>query len=350
MGDVASLLFTLAPQFQEQYVRGHNYVLIRCPFHGGGQERTPSCSVSTDKPVFFCHSCQESGHISRLLRHLGLSAPAAKRAVEDAGLSSPKHSAADTAARKYSLNPFRGTHILNEDLLDEYRQAPIRLLDAGFEMATLRHFEVGYDTENFRITFPLRNIYGQLVGVSGRAVLDSMEPRYKIYRHELIRRREFNIPADYTLDSVKEALLWHGHVAQPLLYETPDEALILTEGFKACMWIWQAGYQTTAAIIGAYLSDLHAELIACANVPVCLFLDNNPAGWRGTFFAAERLMAKGVRFVIAAYPDDRGQPDELDPTEVQQALREATTLAEWKKRHDGLVHEVAWKRWLRAVR
>ena len=349
MSSVESLLWTAAPHLQQGYVRGTNYVLIRCPFHGGGTEKTPSCSVSTTKPVFFCHSCLTSGHLTRLLRNLGFSKNAARQAVEDAGLNQPHQKAADALAVKYQGNPYRGDFILDDDLLDDYRQAPKMLLKAGFTKSTLRHFEVGFDDQNLRITFPLRNIYGELVGVSGRAVVDEMDPRYKIYRRELIEGRpEFHVPANYNMDSVKQALLWHGHVVHPFLYEMDDEALIITEGFKACMWVWQSGYQTPVALVGAYLSDLQAELIGNATRYVFLFLDNNKAGLKGTFFAAEKLLRKGIKFKIARYPDDREQPDQLDPKEVQEALRNANSFAEWKAEHDRLVSEVAWTRLVRA--
>lgn len=33
----------------------------RCPFHAGGNERTPSLSISPDKGVWFCFACGEGG-------------------------------------------------------------------------------------------------------------------------------------------------------------------------------------------------------------------------------------------------------------------------------------------------
>ncbi len=343
--DVESLVFSLAPQLSDRAIRGSGYILIQCPFHGGGRERTPSCSVSKEKPVFFCHACLESGHITRLLRTLGMSKGAASRAIEDSGLNQPRDAVVEQAARQFTGNPFRGEFILDDDLLDKYRAAPKMLMEQGFRKSTLRHHEVGFDVSNFRITFPLRNVYGELVGVSGRAVTSNQEPRYKIYKTELIERRDVHVPYNYSMDAVKGALLWHGHVVRQVMRDGDDEALIITEGFKACMWLFQAGYHTAVALVGAYLSQLHAELIAQTTKYAFLFLDNNPAGRQGTFFAAERLMKKGVRFKIANYPDDREQPDELEPKEVQEALRTAKTFADWKTSNDKLVHEVAWKRY-----
>jgi DNA primase len=343
---IDSLIFTLAPQLKNTYTKGHNYVMVCCPFH---QERTPSCSVSTEKPVFFCHSCQEGGHTSRFLRQLGMGAEAAREAVKGAGLDKPRNRIVDGLIAKYQgKNPYRGQFILNEDLLDDYRLAPKSLISAGFRKETLRHFEVGFDQDNFRITFPLRNVYGELVGISGRAALDGIEPRYKIYRTELTSRTDFGVPKEYDMEAVKSSLLWHGHLVYPLLYEErAEEVLILTEGFKAAMAIWQAGYQNVAAIVGAYLSDTQSELIANMTRHACLFLDNNPAGWKGTYFAANRLLKKGIKVVVARYPDDREQPDALGPREVQQALRDHMNVSEWRQAHERVVSEAAWKGFFR---
>lgn len=353
MGDVAGLLYATAPRLRDKTTRGHNYVLIQCPYHGGGTENTPSCSVSLEKPVFFCHSCQESGHLTRLLQTLGLGRTLAKEAVERLGLRSKQKRTrcvqvfATDEHHAFALDPYRGQYLLDNDLLDVYRQAPRALLDAGFRMQTLRHFEVGFDKDNFRITFPLRNIYGDLVGISGRAIMPDQEPRYRIYRRELIERTDFAIPEEYTLDSVKEALLWHGHIARPFLYRVDDEPVIVTEGFKACMAVYQAGFPTAVALVGAYLSNLQAELMVQSTALQLLFLDNNPAGKLGTYYAAERLQEKGGRVKIANYPDEREQPDALTPDEVAQALRTSLTFTEWRTRNADVVHEVAWKRNLR---
>lgn len=319
-----------------QAKQGHNYVLVSCPFHGDGMERTPSCSVSTDKPVFFCHACQESGHLSRLLAALGLDRSVSTPLIESAGLSgrnyTPRGRAAITHAYNSGLDPYRGRFILDEDLLDMYRHAPRPFLDVGFQLEVLRHFEVGVDLSHARITFPIRNLYGQLVGISGRTLLDA-DPRYKIYREELVTRGRYenwHIPDDYTIEDIKRATMWHAHIVYPFLIEQ-EETLIITEGFKACMWVYQAGYPSVTALIGAYLSDLHANLIARSCQHVVLFLDNNEAGVLGTLEAAIRLEKVGVRPWIAKYPDERGQPDDLSAIEIEHAIVNAESFIKWRR-------------------
>lgn len=348
MSDIASALFSLAPALQANAKRSSNYIMIQCPFHGGGQEKNPSCSVSLEKPVFFCHACQASGHVAQILKTLGLGREGIDVILKATGLDKPGKALSGrgkVAARlTESTNAYRGPFILSEDLLDEYRHAPKWLMRQGFDKKTLRHFEIGFDFSNLRVTFPIRNVYGELVGLSGRTVVDE-EPRYKIYDSEMKMKEGYRIPPDYSMEAVKDAVLWHSHVVRPFFYtnEEQDEAFVLTEGFKACMWVWQAGYQSTAALIGAYLSDLHAELIASAVQYVVLFLDNNEAGWRGTVRAGRILSSYGIDVRVAVYPDDREQPDDLEPEEVVLSIRNPETYLSWRQ-HDHVrqyVHEDA---------
>lgn len=332
MGDIAQELFALDPSLQRRAKRGHNYILINCPFH---QESRPSCSVSTEIPAFMCHGCKESGHISRLLRELGASAEQVKISLERTGLNKPRRRVTDALYQTYSIDPYRGEFALDDTILNVYRQLPLPLVQAGFSTDTLRHFEVGFDASKLRITFPLRNIYGELVGVSGRTVLEGVEPRYKIYRKELIDRKGYRVPKNYSMESVKKALLWHGHVARPFFYRQPDVPLVITEGFKACMWIYQAGYTPVVALVGSQLSKLHAELIAMTTKNAILFLDNDEPGQLATFYAAERLTRKGLRLRIANYFNNHyQQPDDLTPIQIDDAIRESLTFAEWKNCHD----------------
>lgn len=305
---------------------GPSNVLIRCPFHKGGEERTPSLSVKIDAPVFFCHGCQENGHITKLLTALGMPRDLAKRLVDAANFPEAGRAAQRRGDYRFyhGPNPFRGEYILDEDILDEFRLMPTQLREAGFKKSTLRHFGVGFDYDRYRITYPLRNIYGELVGISGRTIIDE-EPRYKIYGKELSEIAD--VPESYSMDSVKKAILWHGHSVIPVLYRRADEPIVVCEGFKAAMWVWQAGIRNVVALVGSYLTYEHAELLAAIGCPVFLFLDNNEAGLKGTLSALRRL--KNPERYVCRYPDLREQPDDLDPEEVHEALGSAQNHIEW---------------------
>jgi len=305
------------------------YVMVKCPFHGGGGERTPSCSLSRFKPVFFCHGCSTGGHISRYLRQIGASKEFAKSSIEKVDYDYSEFG--DGTGRKslYSgkVNRFRGEFILDDDILDGWRLRPQALFHAGFKERTLRHFEVGVDHSRARITFPLRNLYGELVGVSGRTMVENTEgPRYKIYSAKDLE--SFGVPAEYTTQSIKSALLWHAHLVYPICFRS-REPIIICEGFKATMWVWQAGLHNVVALVGAHLSKLQAELLARTASEVILFLDNNTAGHAGTHKAAELLLSKNIT-KVAQYPDLRQQPDALTDAEVHHAVKASVPYSRWR--------------------
>lgn len=361
--DIGVEIFSLAPHLMERAKRSSEYVMIQCPYHGGGQENTASCVVSLTKPVFCCHACQTSGHVSKLLRTLGARGRLVDMILRKAGFSggraAPEAEERDTIklSQKRRYNIFEGPFQVPESALDEFRLPATPLLKKGFTPKTLRHFEVGFDLASSRITFPIRNVYGGLVGISGRTTLDKYYDdaqgvdeagitRYKIYKKELIDRGV--VPPDYTMDGVKEAVLWHGHVARPFLMGT-EEPVIITEGFKACMWVWQAGYKSVVALIGAYLTTHHAELISRVTKTAYLLLDNNPAGKKGTLSAGITLRNKGVDVQVCTYLDDRQQPDDYTVEEIDQILGTTQGFYKWRRENEA-VHARILRRWEDAKR
>lgn len=338
MKGIRETLGDISPEILSNSTPGSNYLLIRCPYHKHGLERTPSLSVSTTKPVFHCHSCKEAGHISRLLKDLsGLNSNAIQIMLDGLDVvQAPYDRAAETINKIKRGNPLRGNYHLDESVMDGMRLAPIDLLDKGFKESTLRHFEIGFDLSRYRTIYPLRNVYGELLGLSGRTVLDE-EPRYKLYRRELIDKG-FNIPADYSLESVKSGLLWHAHIVHPFLLKERDE-LIVVEGFKACMWVYQAGFENVVALAGSYLSDIHAAYIASVTQRVILYLDNDYAGKKGTWAGGMRLLNKIPDLRVATYPENRNQPDDLTPDEVSTMLALAPSYYDWRKTDGRLLPE-----------
>lgn len=334
--DAAELVLSLVPALVAGASRAPGYVMVRCPFHGSGQERTPSCSIRRDAPVFFCHGCKAGGHIVKILRAFGLSESSAKAALDNLSVGPAARSrleARNNIRIVYGNDPYRGKYILDDaDTLTPYRLSlPQQLISAGFAEETLNFFEVGWDPTTLRITYPIRNVYGELVGISGRATDESALQRYKIYKDELVRRTDLSVPKDYSIEDVKKSTLWNFHTVYASAISAKEPTpLVLTEGFKACMWTWQCGYKHVAALIGSYLSDRQTELLARLALPVVLFLDNNEAGIIGTERAAYLLHRYGIDFRIARYLDEREQPDALEPEELQDALNEPLDYFTWR--------------------
>ena len=182
--DVAEEVYGLARKYLRKVRRSGPYdVMAICPFHrkrDGSEERKPSFAMSLVKGVYFCHSCHAKGNLYTFLRDIGIGRITIEteyRFLLDEAAKNIPQPPNPLKPGVYEVAP------INEAVLGPLDYCPTELLEAGFSMQTLHHFEVGYDRWHLRMTFPLRDIKGALVGISGRAIKD-MEPRYKIYTTE----------------------------------------------------------------------------------------------------------------------------------------------------------------------
>jgi DNA primase len=173
--------------------------------------------------------------------------------------------------------------------------------------------------DHSRITFPLRELDGTLVGISGRDFTETAKLRYKIYDDEY---EKWGLPRH---DTHKSQLLWNGHIVYPQLYHE-TMPIILVEGFKACMKVVQAGAFNTVATLGNRPSYKQRNLCERMGSEIWLFYDNNAAGLKGSVISG---MEFGLPVRIVPYPDEREQPSDLTSEEIQLALMKAQDFTRW---------------------
>lgn len=334
--DITAEVLSLAYKHLRKVRRsGPDNIEAICPFHlkpDGTPERKPSFRMSLSKGVYFCHSCHSRGNLFTFLRDIGLNRAVIERnyrfLIDQVAKSQPP-----------APNPLKPLVFelvpIEEAVLGLFDYCPTDMLDAGFHRDTLHYFEIGYDKWHQRITFPLRDLKGRLVGISGRAS-DGVIPRYKIYDKEYQR---WQLPQRGQLD--RRAIMWNSHRVYPLVYfEHPGKTrVVVVEGFKACMWLHQCGISNVMALMGTYLSWEHHWMLERLGASVYLFLDNNYAGRSGTIQAAESL-TKSLNVHVVRYPrrlemDEKAQPDSCSPTEATEALASAPNYLNWLISHAG---------------
>lgn len=312
---------------------GPENIMAVCPFHrkaDGSEETGPSFAMSLTKGVYFCHSCKAKGSLHSFLVNIGLDRSTIKikygMVVDEARKNIPPMPHATQPKSIFDVSPI-------DDALLGLFDYDVSSLLPEFTPETLKHFEVGWDGWNRRITFPIRNVQGHLVGISGRATLDRQIPRYKIYDQEY---KIWDLPERIGWN--KSSVVWNADRVYPeldLRIGDPSETYIaVVEGFKAAMWLWQCGVKNVVAMLGSYLSWEHEWILVHLGVPVYLFLDNNNAGWAGATNAARRLeTVLTTRLVM--YPDrlredEDAQPDNLTAEEVLQQMASAPKVSEWR--------------------
>ena len=299
-----------------------------CPFHKGGNEYTPSLYVyvgretgSKQVGVSYCQTCAEGWTLSRLLLKLG----ADREIIEEVRKEFVEARSREKERDKLMDLDFTQT-VLPETVMAVFDYCPRDLLDAGFKKDILRDNDVGFDRDRQRITFGVRDHFGNLIGVSGRTVIDE-EPRYKIYRSE------FYGVAGYNYKLEKSLVLWGlDKFYNTRLHAESSGPVVLCEGFKAALWVKQAGHTDVVVPFGTALSDEQHILLQRVTNAVVLFLDNDPPGVAATFKRLKQLRFPEI--LVADYQTVAPiSPDDLTPDRVRYAIEHAIYADEWRARY-----------------
>ena len=307
-----------------------------CPFHKDGAEQNPSFYVNLNTGLFYCHACKESGTFIQFLKRFN-APPALIDAIIELGKREVKHKP------KQNLNSGVGKHILNESFLGVFQYCPTDLVEEGFDEELLQKLDIGFDKNNLRITFPLRDLYGNLVGVSGRSVTGEY-PRYRVYKSKdflMYAPDDPKVIARYTAYDIKNHdYIWNLHNVYPHAFFGDLDTLIIVEGYKACIWMLQQGFENVVALQGSSLTQAQGQLLGRLGVTIILFLDNDQAGKEGTYSAGWWLRRGGFRVLAVTYPnwcEDEAQPDDLEQPDILEALDAAEDWHHWRTRHDAVL-------------
>jgi DNA primase len=348
-------IVSLISRYVELKQAGRNWKGL-CPFHN---EKTPSFNVNPDRQIFHCFGCQEGGDvIGFLMKHEGLSFPEAARTLAtefgvvipeeydgvEAGLTSRIFEANGLAqdvyrealrapegeiARKYLVA--RG---FDGEAADEFGigYAPSRwdavaqalgkkrvAGDVGVQAGLLAERKSGsghYDRLRGRLTFPIQDVRGRLLGFGGRALEADQEPKYlNTPESPVFQKRQALYGYPDALESIRRA----GRV-------------ILCEGYFDRIAFARAGLREALATCGTALTPEHGVQLRRRTREVVLVFDGDSAGQAATEKALAELLPHGLRVRAALIPGGR-DPDDYLTNEGADALRrlvdEARDALEW---------------------
>lgn len=151
---------------------------------------------------------------------------------------------------------FNKMTILPENILTQYIKIPhIIWYNEGICCNTQNKFEICIDIDSERIVIPIRDEFGQLVGVKGRAI-DNIEPKYL-----------------YLYPCPKSQILYGYYQNQDAI--TKQHECIVVEAEKSVLKLDSFGYHNAVAIGGKELSDAQAEKLLRMNVDIVFALDQD---------------------------------------------------------------------------
>lgn len=293
---------------------GPENIMAACPFHrrtDGREELNPSFAFSLTSGLWFCHSCKAKGNLRSFLKNFGIQrddlgghyANLLERVDRSSTNSRPAYLVIDLEEEP-----------LSESILGLFEGCPLALLDEGFQEDVLRFFDVGFDERNMRITFPLRDFLGRLVGISGRAVGEGT-PRYKIY--DFSEYEVWGLPPRKTK---KYGILWNIDKVYPVAFFDKTPEVVIVEGFKACMWVHQAGIPNVVALLGSHLTREQRIMLERIGGTFYIFTDNDEAGSNARKEVA-KILAKTCDVKVVIY--DEKQPTDLTEETVREVLLSA---------------------------
>jgi DNA primase len=330
-------VFGLADKIAEEHLNRvrfkSDYVSAACPFHKGGQERHPSFWIHRETGAWGCFTCNAGGSsIKYMLRELGQSSRKIEAEIEEAEKDAEKAiKIVQAKRRKKARESFEGEYVLPESLLGVFDYLPVDLVDAGFPEKLLRSHDIGWDQRNSRITFPIRDLQGQLIGISGRSTRPGEAPKYLLYNgrrvldgKEVLGELGEWFPS-YSNESVRDHL-WNIHNVYEDLISGQWKQLIVVEGYKAALWMIKHGWHHTVAVMGTKMTEKQERLIRRFGSEVFVFTDNNVPGQEAADKWCQRLAVSSFPVYRVRYPghlSESAQPDDLSDQELDEVLQEA---------------------------
>ena len=328
-------IVSLISRYVELKQNGRNWKGL-CPFHN---EKTPSFNVNADRQIFHCFGCQEGGNVfSFLMKHEGLTFPEAARTLAgelgieieeqrgsgDSGITSQIFRANELAQALYreALRTPEGkiaraylvSRGFDGKIADEFgigfaparwdavatRLREERLKgDAAVQGGLLSERKSGkgyYDRIRGRLTFPIEDVRGRVVGFGGRALEADQEPKY------------WNTP-ETPVFRKRQALYGYPAALEPI---RRAGRVILCEGYFDRIAFARAGMGEALATCGTALTAEHGSEIRRRTKEVVLVFDGDSAGQAATEKALAILLPQGLRVRAALIPGGADPDDYLN--------------------------------------
>ena len=319
-----------------------------CPFH---DERSPSFSVDPVQKVFHCFGCGEGGDLFKFVQLTeGLNFREAVESLSDRyGVTMELTEEDPQAAQRREkrdrllelLERTAAFYVRNLWESPEAEESREYLKARGLDEALLREFRVGYapsawdkvliasrqsgyseaelwdagltaknqkgnvyDRFRRRITFPLCDSRGRVLGFGARAVGADQQPKYLNSSENAVFHKGRQV---YAADLARAAAAKSGEV-------------ILCEGYTDVIAMHQAGLRNTVGLMGTALTEDQVSELARMAPVVALALDADSAGQEAMIRAAK--VAEGRKLELRVVPLPAGN----DPADiVQQEGPEAIT-------------------------
>lgn len=277
-------------------------ILVTCPHHDGGHEKTPACNIyignDTKLPYgyFNCFVCGEKGSFLKFVAEC-FDAP---ESYAKAWLL--KNFGGELIAK----NLFMGEPIvlnrnkgikkhLDESVLDQYQTWNPYLAKRKLSREICELFKVRYDPKYRQVIFPAYDMNGNLV---------------------MLAKRSIDVKSFYLDKDVEKPVYCLDYVMKNNI-----KTVLITEGPFDCLTGWEYGFPTIATF--GKISDYQIEQInkSCINIIYAAF-DNDAAG-RSFLETLKRKLTKRIIIIETKFPAWRKDLNDLTKEELQEIIKNA---------------------------
>jgi DNA primase len=318
--------------------RGQDY-WGNCPFH---DERTPSFKVNPREKLYYCFGCEASGDVFRFVEEKeGLTFPEAVESLGERYGVEVKREDEDPRAEERRRRKARLWELLERTakFYERYlwespkaERARAYLQGRGLREEVLRRFGVGmapspwdqvltgsqragftvdellaaglilkgrqgghYDRFRNRISFPIRDQRGRVLGFGARALSADAQPKYMNSPEGELYRKSHTL---YGIDRAR------GPIAKA-------RRAIVVEGYTDVLALHQAGVEEVVAIMGTAITPEQISMLAGLTDSVVLALDADRAGADAMIRAQKVAGGKNLELRVAAMPEGEDPADML---------------------------------------
>lgn len=324
-----------------------------CPFHSEG---TPSFSVNPSMGIFKCFGCGIGGDVFEFIKQIeAVDFPDAVKLVAERVDMNVEEGDLDKSTRRTKLAAImdhtqefflQGQDIAKTYYADRFQESTVETFALGFapnEWDTLLQYVASYMQEHYsvealetfmlmkevglaknknerfystlrgRVTFPIRNPYGQIVGFGARKYDEDEEgPKY------------YNTKTSDLYDKQK---ILYGLAPQKSMIRSRD-SVVIVEGYTDVMSCYEAGVVAVASC-GTSFTPKQADLVRRYVDEAVVMFDGDTAGRKASSRAVDVLTSKNVFPRVAWLPDDADPGDVDSPQDYVTKAHDFITHARW---------------------
>ena len=326
--------------------KGKNYKAI-CPFH---DDTDPSLTISPEKQFFKCFVCGVGGTaISFVEKHEHI--PFIEAVKKVAELSGYHPEGLDTTSKSKKEDPRKESILKCLHDLNLYYQFALNSPEGkdGLDYLESRHldkemrakYKLGYaykdgestisflekkghsikvikdtgvarsagagaytDMNRGRVTFPICDPDGNVVGFSARTLQPDADAKY------------MNTNDSYLFH--KSSVLYNYHIAKDAARQ--KGYIYVCEGFMDVFALARIKIDAAVAIMGTALTDEHIALLRALNAEIRLCLDGDLPGQSAMMKASNQLTKAGLKFRVVDNQGSKKDPDEILNEDGKEAL------------------------------